>query len=1415
MDQFPESAPKALTMLCIEIKDCNGAPFAVIQVLNKRRPAVAGKLADFTPAPFTEQDEAMLALLGIQAASVLRCCDLHLRNSVSKGYVDQLRKYDRVEIERLVKTDVDEVLVKPWSGEEKLMMAAAAKIKMSIKAEHCTVFLRQEDGLLWTPFAGKGGKMERVRLEVTEDTTAGWCAARGEGLNVKNLALDERFNKGMTDQEDRDAAMLCSIMCVPILKTPDDAGCRDGVLGVIEVIRTGHDRVQMGAFEAEYLSDLSRHLLSALARARETLMQGYALDCARLLSRQTTVEGALAVVKGVVQRCLGRAVCTRTFKIDHEHKELVCSAAIGASREEDEVVEERELRGSVEVLSLEGHVAREARSIRVTDARLECHTLADGSCMANTLDPHTGLTGRADVAMPILCVPVKDEQGRVAAVLQVIGQDEKGDKVVPFTENDERVVEMIGVQLRDMMGTFRAVSDALLHQRDLHHLVTSLPELFAEFDLHRLCRLVAAQTCRLLGATHCTPYVVDQATGELWTLIEGYSREVRLPKGMGMVGAAAQSAKEVYVADCSEQQGIETIISEAGAKAGVRSMLLCPVVSGAGVVLAVVQAFHPKPDAFDGHKRSLQSSYTRLVGVAFDNQALASRRVRDIQRGISVEWEPSRVHHAVREAVLRLMACEWTALFQLEASGQGLFSHQEDPSHHHGGQSRTGAARAAHCRRFPLGKGIVGRVFASGDAILTEAAQFLPAYDGEIDSAGGKDVKGLLCVPVANGSGERVGVLVAANKRKGRFTRDDEALFKLLAAQWGESVSNNAKYARAQATIRCNSYMLKATRALTSVTDARGLVEGLAEQVRGLIASSERCTVFIVDQDNRDLVTYAASGDEVRLPISRATVAGFAADTGELVRVQDVYTDDRFAKLSTGGAASGSGPMSMLSWPVRVSGQVVAVIQIMASGGGEGFSHKDEEDLRSVGEQVAGGSMEVYSSNRMAHRLVGAMTTATALSSDLGMRVGGLPSNIKRAVRQVLECDKVNIFLVDVIEQELVKDLAADLDEELELFEGKERSLRLRLDSMRARGDNGTPEYGSAERSYMTARDALLAVRKRQAKVEGVTQRLQFGHGLAGRVAQSGGTINTGDASAEKLEFYEAHSLQGADVATALTTCAYSVSGHMIAVIQALNKKQGKFTAEDEAVLDKLSIQAAMMLQHAQQMQRLEKRSFSRSNLGGFLVRALPCETVEQVIQMVNFEASVAILVGARQVVLHIYDGGAKTLLTVNKYGESVVAPLNDLATSVAGQAAVSGEVVEQMFSTQGEVDGEDSDEPEQKSELHVSTRHSSTVRSCRIGQPVMGKRKEGVLLGVIECVNKKGGVFDDEDREALELLSSVVAGLIEVLRFEHDLRLELELAAGPPPKSPKKSLSKESRSAGSSLHPENRRHGGDPAEAS
>ena len=77
----------------------------------------------------------------------------------------------------------------------------------------------------------------------------------------------------------------------------------------------------------------------------------------------------------------------------------------------------------------------------------------------------------------------------------------------------------------------------------------------------------------------------------------------------------------------------------------------------------------------------------------------------------------------------------------------------------------------------------------TGNAVLSESAWLLPGFDAEVDQAGSKETQTLLCTPMVDSSGTKVGCVLAINKRKGQFTRQDEAWLKVifvdaLSVQW-------------------------------------------------------------------------------------------------------------------------------------------------------------------------------------------------------------------------------------------------------------------------------------------------------------------------------------------------------------------------------------------------------------------------------------------------------------------------------------------------------------------------------------------------------------------------------------------------------------------------------------------------------
>ena len=111
----------------------------------------------------------------------------------------------------------------------------------------------------------------------------------------------------------------------------------------------------------------------------------------------------------------------------------------------------------------------------------------------------------------------------------------------------------------------------------------------------------------------------------------------------------------------------------------------------------------------------------------------------------------------------------------------------------------------------------------------------------------------------------------------------------------------------------------------------------------GELLDAERASLFLVDRERQQLVLRVAQdmpdGDYVRIPLASG-IAGAAAVSGEIVRVDDAYADPRFNKAVD--TETGFRTRSMLCLPLQDrSGQVFAVTQLLNRRDGEPFDDRD------------------------------------------------------------------------------------------------------------------------------------------------------------------------------------------------------------------------------------------------------------------------------------------------------------------------------------------------------------------------------------------------------------------------------------------------------------------------------------------
>lgn len=170
------------------------------------------------------------------------------------------------------------------------------------------------------------------------------------------------------------------------------------------------------------------------------------------------------------------------------------------------------------------------------------------------------------------------------------------------------------------------------------------------------------------------------------------------------------------------------------------------------------------------------------------------------------------------------------------------------------------------------------------------------------------------------------------------------------------------------------------------------------------ITNADRGTVYLIDEKSGEIWSKVLVGDEIteiRLPIGKG-VAGYVAQTGETINLEDAYQDSRFnpeVDMKTGYRTK-----TMLCQPIKdKDGKIVGVFQLLNKKGGV-FTKNDEEMLNalaihaSIAIQNAKMAQELVNTERLAaigkmastivHDIKNPMTTIKAYAQVLRKKIG-------------------------------------------------------------------------------------------------------------------------------------------------------------------------------------------------------------------------------------------------------------------------------------------------------------------------------------------------------------------------------------------------------------------------------------------
>jgi adenylate cyclase len=282
-------------------------------------------------------------------------------------------------------------------------------------------------------------------------------------------------------------------------------------------------------------------------------------------------------------------------------------------------------------------------------------------------------------------------------------------------------------------------------------------------------------------------FLNDRETGELYTRVAqgNFQHEIRILNTTGIAGHVFSNGSGLIVHDAYADKRFNRTVDQ---KTGfvTKTILCAPIKTAKGETIGVAQVLNKRRGRFEEADLELLEAMTNQAAVVLQSTQFIELMERtrkkemeffDVVADVTSEIDLGTVLQKVMAEATRMLNAERSTLFLNDEKKNELFS-------------KVGEGLGAVEIRLPNHLGIAGAVFTSGETIRIPYAyadlRFNPAFDKQT----GFFTRSILCVPVVNKEGKRIGVTQVLNKRGGTFSDEDEARLKAFTAQVAIALEN-------------------------------------------------------------------------------------------------------------------------------------------------------------------------------------------------------------------------------------------------------------------------------------------------------------------------------------------------------------------------------------------------------------------------------------------------------------------------------------------------------------------------------------------------------------------------------------------------------------------------------------------------
>ena len=256
---------------------------------------------------------------------------------------------------------------------------------------------------------------------------------------------------------------------------------------------------------------------------------------------------------------------------------------------------------------------------------------------------------------------------------------------------------------------------------------------------------------------------------------------------------------------------------------------------------------------------------------------------------------------------------------------------------------QIGHTKEAERMRFPLGKGVIGQVALTRQAILLNDVSTSDIY-----IPANPDVRSEMAVPLI-AKNRLIGVIDIESEKTGYFRPEHMHLLALTASRIAQAIENARLYARVSRQAQTLTVLNEISMELTSILELDSLLERVGQLLRRLI-DYQMFTIMLLDDKGEILITrYAWRFGYSHAPLRRIPITSGLVGTSvrewRVINVPDVRKDPRYLEMN-------SETRSEMIVPLFYKGRIIGVLDLEHTRTGF-FNEEHERMLTTLAAQIA------------------------------------------------------------------------------------------------------------------------------------------------------------------------------------------------------------------------------------------------------------------------------------------------------------------------------------------------------------------------------------------------------------------------------------------------------------------------------